>query len=98
MYRSDPQTKSMLTHLFHRTIPDVARHHNLSTDLHSICDRLQWKHEPDIRLVPVAPARQATMASGPLITRLCPKAPQLPQEVDHSTLQSSLDNPLRRIS
>ena len=73
MYRSDPQTKSMLTHLFHRTIPDLARSHNFATDLHSICDRLQSNYDPEVRLVPVMPARQATMASGPLITRLAQK-------------------------
>ena len=73
MYRSDPQTKSMLTHLFHRTIPDVARHYSFSSHLHSVCDRLQRNHEPELRLVPVSPARQAAMASGPLITRLAQK-------------------------
>ena len=73
IYRSDPQTKSMLTHLFHRTIPNVARHHGFGSHLHSACDRLQWDHEPNLRLVPVSPAPQATMASGPLITRLAQK-------------------------
>ena len=73
IYRSEPQTKSMLTHLFHRTIPDVARHHGFGSQLHSVCDRLQTGQEPDLRLVPVSPATQATMASGPLITRLARK-------------------------
>ena len=73
VYRSDAQTKSMLTHLFHRTIPDVARRYSLGSHLHSVCDRLQDDHEPELRLVPVSPAPQATMASGPLITRLARK-------------------------
>ena len=73
MYRSEPQTKSMLTHLFQRTIPDVARHHSFGSHLYSVCDRLQTDHEPDLRLVPVSPGGHATMSSGPLITRLAQK-------------------------
>ena len=73
MYRSDSQTKSMLIHLFHRTIPDVARHYSLASELYSAYDRLQTETEPNIRLVPVAPSQQATMASGPFIARLIRK-------------------------
>ena len=89
MYRSDPQTKSMLTHLFQRTIPDIARQHGFGPHLQSVCDRLQSKQEPDLRLVPVTPSPQATMASGPLVTRLAQK---------HLNLRKQWIIPHRKIS
>ena len=69
IYRSDAQTKSMLTHLVQRTIPDIARHYDLRSELYSAADRLQAKSEPNIRLVPVVPATQPPNPSGPLVTR-----------------------------
>ena len=70
MFRSEPQTKSMVTHLFHRTIPDLARHHGLPSELYSAYDRLRARTEPNIRLVPIVPAQNPIMPSGPLIARL----------------------------
>ena len=46
-----------------------ARHHGLRSELLSAFDRLQTKTEPHIRVVPVVPSQQPTMASGPLVTR-----------------------------
>ena len=70
MYRSDSQTKSMLTHQFQRTIPDIARHHNLPSELYTAYDQLQANSEPNVRIVPVVPSQQPIMASGPLIARV----------------------------
>ena len=70
IFRSDSQTKSMLTHLFQRTLPDVAWHYSLPSDLHSAFDRLKARTEPKIRVVPVVPSQHSAMASGPLIARL----------------------------
>jgi len=69
IYRSDAQTKAMLTHLFQRTIPDIARHYSLPSELYSAVDRLQAASDPNIRLVPVVPATRPPNPSGPLITR-----------------------------
>lgn len=73
MYRSESQIQSMATHLFQRTIPDLARHYNLPSELYSAWDRLRAKTEPNIRLVPALPSHHATMASGPLLARLIRK-------------------------
>ena len=70
IYRSDAQTKSMLTHLFQRTIPDIARQHGLPPELYTALDRLQSKTEPNFSLVPVVPSTGSTMASGSLIARI----------------------------
>ena len=70
MFRSAPQTKSMVTHLFQRTIPDLARLHGLPSDLYSAYDRLRDRAEPNMRLVPVVPSEDPIMSSGPLIARL----------------------------
>ena len=70
IYRSDAQTKSMLTHLFQRTLPDMARQHGLPPELYSALDRLRATSEPNIRLVPVIPSTRSTMASGQLVTRI----------------------------
>ena len=70
MYRSDDQTKSMVTHLFQRTLPDLARSRSLPLDLACAFESLQSDVDPLIRIVPVTPTNQAEMASGPLVTRL----------------------------
>lgn len=70
IYLSEPQTKSMLTHLFQRTIGDLARTHNFGSFLQSTSELLQSEHEPHIRVVPVTPDRHSATASGPLLTRL----------------------------
>ena len=70
LYRSQPQTISMLKHMFQRTIPNIARQHELPSQLCSAYEHLQRLEEPHIRLVPVIPRPQYTSSSGPLVTRL----------------------------
>lgn len=75
MYRSDTQTKSMLKHLFQRTLPDISRHHNLPNELTTALNLLRMSREPNVRVVPVVPSRQQNqiMSSGPLIARIIHK-------------------------
>lgn len=91
MFRSDPQTKSMVTHLFHRTLPDLARLHGLPSELYSAFDRLRTGTEPNIRLVPVVPSKNPIMPSGPLIVRLARNHLDIRKQwiIGHEEIQSS---------
>ena len=60
----------MLTQMFHRTIPDLAKDHNLFAVPSNVYERLKANREPDVRIVPVLQGNQAQMASGPFIGRL----------------------------
>ena len=73
IFRSEAQTISMLTHLFHRTIPDLARRFGLPLELCSAFERLKFRIEPNFRIVPVEPSDDAVPPSGRLIAKLIQK-------------------------
>ena len=70
MYRSELQTKSMLAHLFQRTLPDLARARSLPGHLTTAFDLLRRNGDPGLRVVPVEPKAHADATSGGIIARL----------------------------
>ncbi len=71
IYRSDRQTVALMKQLFHRIIPDLARHRRLNSALRVVYRSLQDASvDPGVRIVPVIPPDEPPTKSGPTIARM----------------------------
>jgi len=69
IYRSAPQTRSLMKQLFQRTVPDLARNNNLSNRLLTCFAGLRSATDPKIRVIPIIPDDEVAIKSGSHIGR-----------------------------
>jgi hypothetical protein len=71
IYRSQSQTVALMRHLFHRSIPDLARLAGLAPSLRVVFRALQdVSVDPGVRIVPVIPTKGPPTKSGSTIARM----------------------------
>ena len=79
VYRSDQQTRAVITQLFHRTIPELLRLAAVELQ-NDLIASLQGQAEPEIRLVPVIRDEDPPTKSGPEVCRIIKRALHLNAE------------------